>query len=232
MALSTQVLATPIFDTFGPLPETEFGGDGIPNDAVAIGTQLFDGTSITAALTAHERFFNPDVENDGAGTFTALTGTNTGGPGSTSSTVGALWSFGYFIKVEGGGRTIQDLQFDLYYDFDPASDTAIADLGVIDITAGVLLGGVPISVAEGSQNLFFSFLGTPAPPVLTPPSGSVPSFDPNAEGEYTFAIVASDPISGFAVEIVAIDVQVVPEPTSLALLGLGGLLFTRRRRNR
>ncbi|MBX2851656.1 MAG: PEP-CTERM sorting domain-containing protein [Phycisphaeraceae bacterium] len=229
-ALSTQVLATPIFDTFGPLPEATFAGTGIPNDEVAIGSQLFDGTTITAALTATRRFGNPDVTSDGAGNFTATPGSNFGDAGQ-SSFEGALWNFGYFIKVEGGGRTIEDLQFDLYYDFDPGEDTNIAGLGLIDLTTAAPLVGPGLTKLESSQNLMFGFLENPTSPAdtfVTPPPGA---FDPNALGEYNFAIVVSDPNTNFAVEIVAIDVQVVPEPTSLALLGLGGFALMGRRRS-
>jgi hypothetical protein len=44
-------------------------------------------------------------------------------------------------------------------------------------------------------------------------------FDPDAVGEYNFAIQVSR--SGFGVETVAMDVQVVPEPGTALLMGLG-----------
>ena len=233
-AAAGSAVATPIYDTFGPLPEATFNplgiNSGIPNDEVAIGTQLYDGTTITAGLTAHKRYGNPDVPSDGAGNFTATTGSNTGPGSPVGTSEGALWNFAYYITVEGGGRTIEDLQFNLYYDFDTGEDTNIVDLGVIDITAGVALLDPGAGVSQNSQNLLFDFLENPTSPAdtfITPPAGS---FDPNALGEYNFAIVASDPDSGFAVEIVAIDVQVVPEPSSLALLAVGGLAGLRRRR--
>ncbi|HKK52368.1 MAG TPA: PEP-CTERM sorting domain-containing protein, partial [Myxococcota bacterium] len=83
---------------------------------------------------------------------------------------------------------------------------------------------------ESSQNLLFNFLSVDAPPFVDAPAGS---FDPNALGEYNFAIQVSS-AGGFGVETVAMDVQVVPEPGTALLLGLGlaGLSTARRRASR
>ena len=61
--------------------------------------------------------------------------------------------------------------------------------------------------------------------MLVPPAGS---FDPNALGEYNFGITVSR--NGWPTETVAMDVVVTPEPTALALIGLGGLVLALRRR--
>jgi len=42
-ALPATAVATPIYDTFGPLDTATFGGQGIPNDEVAVSSQFIDG---------------------------------------------------------------------------------------------------------------------------------------------------------------------------------------------
>ena len=183
--------------------------------------------TITVAMSATQRFSNPALTNDGAGTYFAGTGSNFGGNGE-STTEGALWNFNYYILVEGSnGATpvLTDYQIDLYYDFDPGVDTPVSSLGQIDVTTALAFSDPFSTLEQGSQNLMFGFLASPLPGVLTPPPGS---FDENASGEYSFAITVSRP-GGFSVETVAIDV-VVPTPGSLALLAPAGLVAMRRRR--
>jgi hypothetical protein len=91
--------AVPVYDTFGPLTGANFGGTGIPNDTVAISSQFYDGDNlITVAMNATQRYDNPVVTNNGAGTFYAGTGSNIKGPGA--GTLGALWNWNYYIKVD------------------------------------------------------------------------------------------------------------------------------------
>lgn len=224
--------ATPVFDTFGPLPQATFGGTGIPNDEVAAGTQFVDGVNtITIALSATQRFSNPVLTNDGAGTYFAGPGSNFGGAGE-STLEGALWNFNFYIEVLDGNDDplpISNYQFDLLYEFNPSVDTPLADFGSINVTNSVLGSLDPTAnVAQGSQNLNFGFLASSFPGLLTPPAGS---FDPNALGEYTFALTVSE-IGGLGLplETVAIDVVVVPAGSTAALLAPVGLLAMRRRR--
>jgi len=232
----SEARAVPVFDFFGPLNEATFGGTGIPNDEVAVATQFVDGDNlITVALSATQRFSNPPLTNDGAGTYFATPGSNFGGAGE-STTEGALWNFSSFIRVEGlNGATpvLTDYQIDIFYDFDPGFDTPLAGLGRIDVTASLLagLGGGPGStLEEDSQNLLFNFLSVDTPPFIDAPAGS---FDPNVLGEYNFAVQVSS-AGGFGVETVAMDVQVVPEPGTALLIGLGlaGLSTASRSRSR
>ena len=209
--------AVPIFDTFGPLDQATFGGQGIPNDEVAISSQFaFGDDLVTVAMSATQRFSNPALTNDGAGTYFAGFGSNFGGNGE-STFEGALWNFNFYMNVEGtNGNTpvLVDYQIDLFYDFDPGFDTPLGSLGSINITNGLLGTDPSLSLNEGSQNLNFAFLANPILGVLSPPAGA---FNPNALGEYNFAITVSR--SGFPVESVAMDVQVIPEPSTFVLLG-------------
>lgn len=218
---------TPTFDSFGDLPAATFGGAGIPNDAVAITTIVDGPNTVTLGLTAHERFAEPPVGNNGAGTFSALAG---GFPGDSSL---ARWNFAFYIDIAGGG-TFADYAFDLLYDLDPASGTDAADHGVIDFNAVLTAAAIPlasVTLVEDSQNSGFGYLSAGVPGV-TPPTFT--PFDPAATGQYTFALRAFD-VAGNSLGESAIQVNTVPEPISAALFGIGaaGMAvggFRRRRR--
>lgn len=221
--------ATPSFDSFGALPEFTIG-DGIPNDAFAISTASFGGTEITIGMSATERFSNPEVDDDGAGTYFAGAGFNDGTPGSTSGLLGATWNFNIFIGLVGGGRTTSDFDITLTYDFDPAVGNG--DLGSVDISLGTLLElGFGLPEIQASENLLFDTLATDLPPVIDAPG--VP-FDPNAPGTYEFTLTVAEFGGGPTLASVAIDVVVeAPEPATLALFGIGlaGMGFLRRRKS-
>jgi hypothetical protein len=223
--------ATPIYDTFGPLDEATFGGQGIPNDEVAVSSQFVDGdVLITVAMSATQRYSNPPLTTNGAGTYFATTGSNTGG-NNESPTTGALWNFNYYLKVEGfNGATpvLADYQINLYYDFNPGFDTPIGQLGNVNVTNVLLSQNPGSTLEEGSENLMFGYLGSTIPGFITPPPGA---FNPYTIGEYNFGIQVSK--DGWGVETVAMDVQVVPEPATAVMLGVGlgamSLLIRRKR---
>ncbi len=220
LALTTQqaqaLPISPTFDVFGPLPGATFGGTGIPNDAVAIKTIETMGNTITLGLTATQRFGEPAVTNDGAGTFTAQAG---GFPGSPSL---ARWNFNYFINIDGTG-TFDDFVFKLLYDFDPAAGTDESVHGVLDFNAAITAAMIPLSavtLVQDSQNLGFSFLAAASSFIAPPVFGA---FDPNAIGEYTFSLRAFDSTGTTLLGESAIQVNTVPEPISASLFGIGAL---------
>ena len=169
--------------SFGELAEADFGGRGIPNDAVAITniSGLPGGISITLGLTATQRFNAPPLTNDGAGVFTAGAGVDAGGVG--------LWNFDFFMEIVGG--TFADCKFCLLYDLDPSTTNSEASLGKIDFNAVVVaFGGTLASTTliQDSQNSTFGFLAGPLNSWLTPPS--LTPFNAAATGEYSFELLA------------------------------------------
>jgi hypothetical protein len=225
--MSSAAIASPLYDTFGPLDEATFGGTGIPNDEVAISSQFSNGTSlITVAMSATQRFTNPPLTNDGAGTYFAGAGSNT--PSGTSLE-GALWNFNYYINIDSTTETLADYDITLFYDFDPAFDNGPVGLGTINIKNAILGGPNPLTttLVEDSQNLMFGFLASDVAGVINAPAGT---FDPNAFGEYNFGISVGQ--LGWGVENVRMDVQVVPIPPAVWLFGSGllGLVGIARRK--
>ncbi len=227
--------ATPMFDTFGPLPEFD-PGSGIPNDAFAISTAERNGSIITLGLSATQRFFNPALANDGAGTFFAGAGSNfgdpnnPGGPGP-SSFEGSTWNFNFFVGIDNSGNsgepeTTSNFEITLNYDFDPAVGNG--GLGAWDLDAS-FPGSTEV---EQSQNLLFSFLTAGVPGFVVPPTFT--PYDPNIGGTYEFILSLNEIGSGDLLAKAAIDVVVtaIPEPGTLALFGIGlaGLGVMRRRR--
>lgn len=229
----------PEFDRFGELSEASFGGSGIPNDSVAvtefdifgpiqIGTRPRSLGTVTLGMSSHGRYENVNEGNDGNGTFFASTGSNV--PPS-SSLEGATWNFNFFASFTASGTAeeayvaeqLSAIELALLYDFDSSVGTDEADHGVINF-GPMLAESLPL---QGSQNLLFSYLGDSSLPGITAPGFS---FDPSVAGEYTFALTASNGTEELGRS--AIRVETVPEPSTLALMGLGlfGLGWVRRKK--
>lgn len=201
-------VATPAYDNFGALAAT-FGGSGIPNGAVA---SSLVGNNGVLGLTATQRYSNPTVTNNGAGLFFAPPGVDQTNATSIASSY-ARWNFNFYI--DNGSNT--GLAYQLFMDVNPNLGQSFVSWGPSAVAG----------VSQDSWNLGYNSFE----------SGLGYSFDPTVDGVYTFKLTASD-VTGRQVAMTSIDVQVgngtnVPEPTTLALVGLAiaGMGVARRRKS-
>ncbi|MEO7360139.1 MAG: PEP-CTERM sorting domain-containing protein [Gemmatimonadaceae bacterium] len=190
---------------FGSAPSTTFGGSGIPNSAVSY-NNCVRGLSLN--LTAHQRYDNPAVTNNGAGTFTAQAGQDAN---TVSPQAGyAKWNFGYDIQGANAGQ----YSYRLYFDNDPQTGNALD--GFLNIPGSF---GAPYA---NSLNLGMSYLNFG----IFGPAPTYQPFSADAAGQYGFDLVAYD--SGLTevarTSMLVNTSSVVPEPSTYALMAAGLML--------
>lgn len=197
-------------------PAITFGGAGIPKDAVCIGS--FDG-NLTLALTATPRFANPSLTNNGVDTYYAQTGDDSaqGQPNY------GPWNFNFYAY---NASQTDDYWIDLMWDTDPSfgTDTSLFGFGRSLLVAG--------STVQNSWNLGMGFIDTGV--VVPGYSPSAVLFSPYANGQYSFSLRGYKGSILEDVGGVAMNVEAVPEPASMMLLGTGlvGLAAKVRRRKK
>lgn len=217
-ASSTVALAGTIdhessFNAFGA--EMPFGDGNLnTNYAIDRGTDSFGDLEI--GLKAKERFVG-DLTSDGNGRYFA----NAGSPDNDGL---SSWNidFGYALSRD---ALPVNYEMTLMVDFDAGFGTQ--SWVTIDLTNFNLFNAIVSPSGGGSQNPGFGFWATTVP-LIVDASGYI-AFDPNAIGEYDVKMILNDATGAPLLES-SIVVEVIPTPGSMALLGLGGLVATRRRR--
>lgn len=188
-------------------------GNSNSNYTIARNTDAFG--SLEIGLKAKERFVG-NLPTDGAGRYFA----NAGSPGNDGL---SSWNIDYGFALS---QTAIPANYNLVLSIDFDSGFGSQSWVTLNIT-NALAGGPFVPAGGDSQNLGFGFWGVDIPFVIDA-SGHI-VFDANAPGEYDVKLTLQDSAGAFLAES-AIVVEVVPAPGSVALLGLSGLIATRRRR--
>lgn len=202
MAISSSLAnpVTPVYSTFGPLSAATFGGSGIPNDRVAI-TSIGD---VTLGLTATQRYSNPTVTDNGAGTYFATAGEDT-------LPNYALWNFDFYAS----NASQNDFYLQLLWDLNPGVGT---DETMLSSGISLFLAG---STNQDSWNLGMPFLGSGFDPTVAG-EYSFALILRNATGQE------------LGRSAINVNVGHVPDTASTGLLALAGfgslLVFARMRR--
>ncbi len=233
LSAATQAAITPDYNEFGDLPGATFGGTGIPTDPTAISRAAILYQSrleiITLGITAHQRYANPPLSNDGMGTFTAMTGINDG-LDLPPQALGATWNFGIYIDISTVQLTptpvpeakLSDYWFEFQYDSNPGA--GVEDLGTVYLNNVFAAGGLGAnSRYEASNNLHFSFFASDLSPFLDAPNSP---FNANTPGEYGLALIVKQSQFGLEFARAAIVVNTVSKSvpdagSTLALASIG-----------
>jgi len=216
--------AVPIYNA--PVTPTKAGGDFIPGNgipATGFAVDTDPATGVSVALKARSR--------DTGNPLSQSTNVYVVKSGLAADNINPWWNFDLQFSPGDDGTTADGFQLQFTVDFDPTpAYNYISFGGTVPIPASVPfvienLGGgtwssddVDFVVADSSHLAFSTwttFFGA--------------TYDPDATGEYTFSLTAKDQF-GTQLAHTEIVVKVVPEPASLGLFALGGLLLVKRRR--
>lgn len=184
--------------------------------------------------------------SNGDGSYTFAAGNPpTGFSWDAGNPTTPIWNFDWSVNTDfdgSSGKSVSDYTYQIGMDADASMGTNFMTFDLITsggttlwdhsfgtnstgANAGSEAGDIPTydaltaanNIAQNSWN--YEFFNS---------SGPLMSFDPNDAGSYEIYIAAFDGVNEIGRTTITIDI--VPAPGSLALLGLGGITVTRRRR--
>ena len=214
-------------------------GNGIGNNDFWYSNTNIGTTESPSALTLGMKtigYFgqNPNPVYKGDGTWEAQAGTNVGPSGSANA---PTWNFIWSVTVDGAQPTANDLYWSMRIT-GPNGTFGTTAFG-LDALSGNFAGtpvGVSNPVYQNAWVCSFDFLQAPSDSFGLPAgTWSGLGFDPNAAGRYTFDLsvfrrtqVGSGSVDS-QLSTLTMNVDVVPAPGAVALVGLAGLIARRRR---
>jgi hypothetical protein len=240
IALSVSSFASAALGTYGTLNDgtnsVAFNfGTGIGNNDFWYSNTAFGSKSLTLGMkTIGSYGQNPNPEHKNDGTWEAQAGTNAGPSGSANA---PTWNFIWSVTVDGAQPTEND---NLYWSMritGPNGNWGTTAFGLAALSGNfpVTPPGVSNPVYQNAVVCSFVFLqlSSAATPGVTPGLWDGLAFDPTVNGRYTFELSVFDGNSPTntrpALSTLTMNVDVVPAPGAVALVGLAGLVGRRRR---
>jgi hypothetical protein len=235
IALSVSSFATAgVVSQFGTLStgtsDVSFNvGNGIGNNDFWYSNTAFGSKSLTLGMkTIGSYGQNPNPEHKNDGTWEAQAGTNAGPSGSANA---PTWNFIWSVTVDGAQPTENDnLYWSMRITGPNGGNWGTSLAGMAGLSTN--FSGPADPVYQNAWVGSFNFLQ-----LSSAQSGTTAglwdglAFDPMANGRYTFdlSVFQRTGTGDTQLSTLTMNVDVVPAPGAIALVGLAGLVARRRR---
>ena len=158
---------------------------------------------------------NPNPEYMGNGTWEAQAGRNAGPIAGAGGPDAPTWNFIWSVTVDGARPSATDLYWSMLITGPDGTTFGTKDTGMVALSEN--FSGPNDPVYQNAWVCSYSFLSL--------------GFDPNETGRYTFDLSVFQRAGSVDTQLstLTMNVDVVPAPGAVALVGLAGLVGRRRR---